>query len=360
MSFPNSRWFVVVLFLLMVGGLSASQDPASETTSAVPAAPVESGAVTIVAVGDMMIGNWGEELVGKNGPEYPFRKVADYLQQADIATGNLEGPHCSQGQAMKKKYTFRMKPEHLAGYRWAGFDVLTVGNNHAMDFGADCFLETLENLKKGGMAACGGGPNLAKANSPAVVERKGIRVAFLGYSATYPKEAWATPSRPGTVFPERSRLINAVSKAASSNDLLVVHFHWGGEGRQDPKDYQKDLAHLAIDNGADLVIGHHPHVLQGVESYQGRLIFYSLGNFTFASYSQRARTSALVQVTLDRKGNLVRGQVVPLNVYNYEVHLQPVPLPGDPVILGEIRKISGMIGTGKAAIIEKDGAIRIP
>ncbi|THB63460.1 MAG: CapA family protein [Gammaproteobacteria bacterium] len=322
-------------------------------------APQKPATVTIAAVGDMMVGNWGENLLAKNGANYPFEKVAKYLQKADIATGNLEGPHCTTGKAMEKRFTFKIKPSYLSGYKWAGFDVLTVSNNHAMDYGAKCFLQSNAAVEKLGIKVCGGGKNLSDANKPAVIERNGISVAVLGYSATYPKEAWANTKRAGTVYPERSRVISAVSKAAKKHDLVVVHFHWGGEGRKDPKQYQKNLAHLAIDHGADLIIGHHPHILQGIESYKGRLIFYSLGNFTFASYTKRSKTSAIANVTLNKDGTLNKASVIPLNIYNYQVHLQPIPLPEDPSILSELRKISGMIGKGTPAKIGKDGSISL-
>lgn len=321
--------------------------------------PAKSATVSIAAVGDMMLGNWGEDLLEQKGANYPFKQVAPYLKKVDIATGNLEGPHCTRGEAAEKKYTFRIKPKWLEGYQWAGFDVLTLGNNHSMDFGAECFLENIALLKKRGIKVCGGGVNVFEANKPAVIEANGITAAFLGYSATYPKEAWAGPSKPGTVFPERSRLIKAVQDASAKYNVVVVHFHWGREGWQNLRDYQPELARLVIDNGADLVIGHHPHNLQGVEKYKGRLIFYSLGNFTFASYSKRAKTSAIALVTFNKKGEVTEASVVPLNVYNYEVHLQPVPLPGDPGIIAEINQASGLIEGGVPAVVKQDGMISI-
>jgi len=317
----------------------------------------KSAKVKIVAVGDMMIGNWGEDLLYKYGANYPFEKVAPYLKEADIATGNLEGPHCGVGKAMDKKYVFRISPKWLAGYKWAGFDVLNVANNHAMDYGGECFLQSNRNIRKLGMDLCGGGKNVYDGNRPAVIERNGTRIAFLGYSATYPKEAWAGAKTPGTIFPERSRVINAVKEASNKYDLLVVHFHWGGEGRTVPKDYQKDLAHLVIDNGADLVIGHHPHLLQGIELYKGRLIFYSLGNFIFASYSKRAKTSVMVAVELEKTGKIFKARVVPVNVYNYDVHLQTAPMPGDPNIIQELNEVSAAITWGKGVRIDSKGGI---
>jgi len=338
-------------FILLLAAFPGAADETSEPPAV----------VRIVAVGDMMIGSWSGDLLHEHGSSYPFLRTASYLQDAEIATGNLEGPHCTVGTAEVKEYTYRMPPELLDGYAWAGFDVLSVGNNHAMDFGPECFLENIAEIRKRGMEICGGGRNVDEANQPAVIERKGIKVAFLGYSTTFPEEAWAGPDTAGTAFPKRGRLIQAVRSAAAENDLVVVQFHWGAQGRSDPKDYQVALAHLVIDHGADLVIGHHAHVLLGVEAYKGKLIFYGLGNFTFASFAERAKTSVIASVTLDRHGDLVRAEVVPINVNNHEVELQPVPLPGDPAILSELRRVSAMIERETTLpVIEDDGTIHLP
>jgi poly-gamma-glutamate synthesis protein (capsule biosynthesis protein) len=319
----------------------------------------ESETVTILGVGDMMVGSWGGELIARYGINYPFLKVADLVGAADVATGNLEGPHCTTGEAMAKSYTYRMPPAWLDGIRRAGFDVISVANNHAMDFGPDCFRETVAEVENRGMLVCGGGDTIADGNRPAVIERNGISVAVLGYSTTFPEESWATESTPGSIFPYRDQVIDAVRQASQNHDVVAVHFHWGEQERIDPKEYQVKLAHLVIDHGADVVFGHHAHVLLGIEAYKGKLIFYGLGNFTFASYSETARTAAMARVTLDARGDLVRADVVPLNVYNIVTDLQPVPLPADPTILQELRVKSELIDGGIPAVILADGSIHL-
>jgi poly-gamma-glutamate synthesis protein (capsule biosynthesis protein) len=317
--------------------------------------------VTISAVGDMMIGSWSGDLLREHGPTYPFVRVAPYLQGSDVATGNLEGPHCTTGTADTKTYTYRMAPQLLDGYAWAGFDVLSLANNHAMDFGPQCMLENIAEIRKRGMEVCGGGADIDEAHEPTVIVRNGLSIAFLCYSTTFPESAWATPEQPGTAFPERNRLIRSVRSAAAEHDVVVVQFHWGEQGRTSPKDYQVGLAHLVVDNGADLVLGHHAHVLLGVEAYKGKLIFYGLGNFTFASFAETAKTSVIALVTLDDQGNLVRGEVMPINVDNHQVELQPIPLPGDPEVLSELRDASAMIGRGTTPPeIDDEGTIHLP
>jgi len=341
----RTRWLFVIV--MIVAAPCAAQE-------------MEAPSVTIAGVGDMMIGSWGGDLIGVHGPNYPFLKVVDLVRAADVATGNLEGPHCTTGEEMTKSYTYRMPPSWLDGFRWAGFDVVSVANNHAMDFGPECFLENVAEIEERGMLVCGGGSDIADGNRPAVIERNGITIAVLGYSATFPEEAWATDQSPGTIFPKKEHVIEAVRLAKQKHDVVVVHFHWGAQGRVDPKEYQVTLAHLVIDHGADVVFGHHAHVLLGVEAYKGKLVFYGLGNFTFASYSETARSSIMARVTVDGDGRLVAADVVPLNVYNIEVDLQPVPHGAPMSVLAELRVKSELIEGGVPAVILDDGSVLLP
>jgi len=313
--------------------------------------------VSIAAVGDCMLGNWTGVLIKKRGMHFPFDKVRWYLTSADITTGNLEGPHCTTGEAKEgKKYTFKIPPEYLDIYKQTGFDVMNLANNHILDFGSECMFETMEELGKRDIKHCGAGKNSILANQPAIMIKNGIKTAFLGYSATFPEEYWAKKDEPGTVFPYRAEVIRAVEQAAAENDAVVVHVHWGSELRSDPKEYQADLAHLLIDHGADLVLGHHPHILQGVEIYKERLIFYSLGNFTFASYSKKSKTSVIARVQFNKKGEIKSADIVPVNVYNVEVDLQPVPMPGDPAVIQELTELSRLNPYGKAARLDENGS----
>ncbi len=127
---------------------------------------------------------------------------------------------------------------------------------------------------------------------------------------------------------------------------MIVSFHWGGELVTELRDYQEALGRRAIDVGADLVFGHHPHVLQGVEVYKGKLIAYSLGNFAFGSYSKNARTSAILRVTFQGKG-IKRAELIPINVFNHEVAFQPQVLKGEAAeaVLDEVRRLSEKRGT---------------
>lgn len=349
------RVMVLLVSILVAASVMATPENSIHTSS------VSESTLTLAAVGDLMIGSWGQILIEKFGADYPFQDISTIIKSADIATGNLEGPHCETGQAMEaKKYVFRMPIEQLDAYRNAGFDVFTLANNHSMDFGSDCLMQCIEALNERDLKHCGAGKNLSEANQPAVIVKNGISIGILGYSATFPEEAWATEIKAGTVFPERSLVINSIERASREYDVVAVHFHWGEECRSDPKEYQRELAHLVIDHGADLVIGHHPHVLQGIEIYKNRLIFYSLGNFIFASYSEKAKTSIIASITFNHEGKILKAEIIPVNVYNLDVDLQPKPLPNNPAILDEIRKKSDLVPNAIAPVINSDGSLTFP
>ena len=142
-------------------------------------------------------------------------------------------------------------------------------------------------------------------------------------------------------------------------DLLVVAFHWGGELRTDPKPYQRHYAHRAIDWGADLIIGHHPHVLQGIELYRDRLIAYSLGNFVFGSYSRNARDSIILRVRYDRLG-LLYAEIIPISVFNLEVQFQPRLLRGEDRdrVIATLNTISKDLNDGRD-ILRPSGLITL-
>ncbi|MGE5599443.1 MAG: CapA family protein, partial [Bacteroidota bacterium] len=213
-----------------------------------------------------------------------------------------------------------------------------------------------------GISHAGAGANLAAARRPAVLDVNGLRLAFLAYSLTYPTEFYAGAARAGTAPGYEQYLRADIPAAKNQADLVIVSFHWSAELLNYPKDYQRRLGRLAIDLGASLVVGHHPHVLQGVEVYRGGVIAYSLGNFAFGSYSTKCRDSAILLVDMDRRGPATVF-LYPVNVNNYEVAFQTRLRKGaDAVrVLEDLRRFSAAFGTK----IEADGdrgviAIRPP
>lgn len=277
-----------------------------------------------------MLGGSATEFMQRHGHDYAFDGVAEELARGDILFGNLEGPLTDGGEPFPdKRYLFRTPPVKVApALARAGFDVVSLANNHTLDYGVPGLYDTLDALYDAGIHAVGAGASLARARHPAILETDGHRIGFLAYSNTFPEGFWAQPDRPGTAFGHLHHVRADVTALRERVDTVVVSFHWGRESTTELRPYQPLLARAAIDAGADIVAGHHPHVLQGVERYRDGIILYSLGNFTFGSYSENARTSAIAHVTLDSDG-LHTLELVPIDVYNPAVLFRPVPLHAD-------------------------------
>jgi poly-gamma-glutamate synthesis protein (capsule biosynthesis protein) len=289
-------------------------------------APVH-GDIVINAVGDIMLAGSAHPTLQREGFDYPFQKVARDLQRGDIAIGNLEAPLARRGnEFVGKKFRFKASPAAAPALKRAGFSILSLANNHILDYGDTALQETMDVLARQGVLTVGAGMDLDTARRVSIIEAKGKKVAFLAYSLTLPAEFFAARNRPGTA-PAYPALFEAdIRSARAMADYVIVSFHWGKEGVGKPTSTQVDFAHRAIDSGADVVIGHHPHVLQGVEQYRHGVIFYSLGNFVFGSMSKASDLGAIARITLDQG---VKGvELIPVNVRNGEVRFQPRLLSG--------------------------------
>lgn len=302
-----------------------------------------------------MLGHRALPFLDRYGPLYPFQKTSSLLKSADFTLANLEAPFTSTGQRFKKKYTFKVPPEFAQGLKDAGIDGVSLANNHILDYGQEGLLSTMDVLEQLGIKYSGAGKNLCEAQRPTILVKDGIKVAFLAYSMTFPQQFYATADRGGVCYPWA--MAETIRECERVADYTVLSFHWGAELMEHPKDYQRRFAHLAVDCGADLIFGHHPHVLQGMEIYKNRLIAYSLGNFTFGSYSSHARYSVLLKVYLNQDG-LVFARLHPLSVYNAKVLFQPTPLDGKEAqrVLDKLSKISMPLNNGRD-IISDEGII---
>lgn len=332
--------------------------------SALPAfaQDASSDTLTIAAVGDIMLGHRAEPVLKQHGPGYPFVHVRPVLDRADLIVGNLESPISERGTAVpNKQFTLRVGPLGAQALRAAGIRVVSLANNHTMDFGPLALQDTLASLSESGILFSGAGMNLADARAPAMVKVKGMTIAFLSYSLTFPLDFFASARRPGTA-PGYAEFVQAdIEKARPQADLVVVSFHWGAELMTTAKDYQIALGRKAIDWGADLVLGHHPHVLQEIELYRGRLIAYSLGNFVFGSESNRTNTSMILLLTFKGK-TLERAEVTPLDVNNYRVRYRPVVLTGKEAreALDRINADSARFNTGLSIADDRGMVIEVP
>lgn len=233
------------------------------------------------------------------------------IQSADYFAVNEEFPFSSRGtQAADKQYTFRLAPEKVSMFKEMGIDAVTLANNHALDYGTDALLDTCEILDRAGILHTGAGKDLDTAKQPVVFEKNGQRVALIGATRVIPQADWAaTKGHPGMLSSYEvsvEPLLAQIAECHASGDRVVVLIHWGIERDETPQEYQRALARRYIDAGADLVIGSHPHVLQGIEYYKGKPIFYSLGNFVFGSSIPK---TMLVQA--DFTGDSLSLQLIP-------------------------------------------------
>ncbi|MBE9502811.1 MAG: CapA family protein [Proteobacteria bacterium] len=284
--------------------------------------------ITIFATGDIMPSGRVLPFVKKHGYFYSYTETSEIFQSGDMVIGNLETPLTEKGMRFEnKKYTFKAPLESAKALKKAGFTHLSLANNHMMDYGTQGLTSTLEALNNEGIEYAGAGTSLPMARKASYVTIKDNKVAFLSYSNTFPTEFYATRDKAGTAPGYRTYIINDIKRAKAKADLIIVAFHWGAERMQHPKDYQKKLARLAIDTGANIVLGHHPHVLQGVEHYGAGVIFYSLGNFAFGSYSKSTKESIIAKITV-QNFKIARVEAIPINVNNFEVHFKPEWLKG--------------------------------
>lgn len=303
--------------------------------------------ITIIAVGDIMPTARAMPFLKKQGLGYPYRATREILKGGDIVVGNLETPLTGKGNRFEnKKYTFRAPIETAAALKETGFTHMSLANNHMMDYGASGLTSTLTALDDAGLNFAGAGENIKEARKISFTEIKGKKIAFLSFSKTYPIEFYAGNKRAGTAPGYKKFITYDLKKAASEADIVIVAFHWGGEKLEHPRAYQKELARLSIDAGADIVIGHHPHVLQGIERYKEGVIFYSLGNFAFGSYSPSSRESIIAKVVLE-DGRISSVEAVPINVNNFEVHFQPRVIEGGEgeKVISHLSRLSEPLGS---------------
>jgi poly-gamma-glutamate synthesis protein (capsule biosynthesis protein) len=277
----------VILALSVACGTPSERQPASQTTQTAvptlapsPPTPTPPPTISLVAIGDLMLARDLVTLMDRYGAMYPFERVAPILADADITVANLEGTFTEGGTPADKKYVFRTPPRDATGLALAGIDVVSLANNHALDFGPEGLRDTIAALDAAGIAHSGAGENDTAARRPAILAVGGLRVAFLSYAATADASA-AAPDADGVAWGTVDTISEDVKRARGQADVVVVSLHAGNEYADEPSDTQRLLAQAAIEAGATLVLGHHPHVLQRWESRGPSFVAYSLGNFVF-------------------------------------------------------------------------------
>jgi poly-gamma-glutamate synthesis protein (capsule biosynthesis protein) len=288
--------------------------------------------VTLAFGGDIMLDRGVRNSVNKNfNGDYSalFEKLA-LLKKSDIVFANLEGTASDKGSDGGSIYSFRMDPSVIPALKGAGIDIVSVANNHVGDWGRTAYTDTLARLTENEILYTGGG-TLEEAESPKVIEKYGMKIGYLGFSDVGPNWMKVTEANSGLLLASNPRFDEIVANAAKQVDYLVVSFHFGDEYKTTHNKRQEYLAHKAVDAGAKIVIGHHPHVIEDTEVYKNSFIAYSLDNFIFdQKFSKETMEGMMLELKLGRDGAIaIKKNTVKLNPY-----FQP-----DKIIFGKEEKI---------------------
>ncbi len=346
------RMVLIVLILLLSGCTSEQPDSASRVISA-----SREGVVTLAMGGDTMLDDLALPWIKKYGYDYPLREVAGHLRAADIAVVNLEVPVTDNCQRRSKKYSYKMEPEGLDALAAAGVDLVCLANNHALDCGPEGLQSTISLLEKRGIGYVGAGMSADEARRGLVYDVSGTRVGFLAYYSYR-----SQPDGPSVATINEEGLSLDIRRLRQRCDVLVVQFHWGDNYKFRVDDKQSRFGRRAIDLGADMVVGHHPHIYQAAELYRGKPIVYSLGNFAFGTGNNSARDGLLLWATIEQK-RLTEVRLIPLFIQNrspevlFQTRLHQGPAAKR--VLARLAKASSDEFGTKIRIAEDQGVLRL-
>jgi len=284
---------IIVLGMILFPGNSffTKPEPVEEPTE-VGLQQIGGESISLVLVGDIMLDRGVDYMTEKYGDgdfKFPFLKIADYLNEADIVFGNLEGPISDKGAKVGSIYSFRAEPKAIEGLTYSGFNILSLANNHAFDYGREALEDTVLRLKEAGIGAVGLG-------LPLIQEIKGAKIGFLSYTNT----GLASWGISWTDENNLEKIKKEIEETKRTVDILIVSLHAGEEYQPEPGKFQVDFAEMAIDAGADVAVGHHPHVVQKREKRNDGFIFYSLGNFVFdQGFSEETMRGEIVKILIE-------------------------------------------------------------
>ena len=290
--------------------------------------------VKLLAVGDIFLRT-------RDG-RHPFDGVEKVFKTKDILFGNLETALSHQGEKTKKAVALSSFPENVRYLKDVDFDVLNIANNHILDCGTEGFDETLATLEKNGLNFIGANNDESTSNH-LLLEKNGIKFGFLGYATG----RFKVPSGICINKLEGKKILTDIKSIKDECDFIVISLHWGTENVFYPSPKQMDFAHNLIDNGATLILGHHPHVVQGIEEYKDGLIAYSLGNFQFSPLLSKSKTNSSIIFSIEVDRNGIKGyEIIPVEIDNDFV---PKPAKGQKKdeILKFVCEISNKIGSDK-------------
>lgn len=300
----------IPVFLEQIPVVAPNGDPDAvrETTAPIPPEVLKSDR-TLIFGGDVLLDGAIAEKINRGGgyEDVMSLSFAEMFSRADLAVVNLEQPFSTRGTPVEdKQYTFRGIPGHLKFLsEYMDVGAVSLANNHVLDYGTDAMLDTLLFLEEYGIGYAGAGEDLEAARKPYVAQWEGMTVTLIGASRVVPTVDWHAWKNHAGVFTayDPKNLLAVIREASEVSDTVVVYLHWGTENTDVPEEYQVALAHSCIEAGADVVVGAHPHVIQPLEFYQGKLIAYSLGNLIFPSTD---RDTMALEITLGQDGLVPR------------------------------------------------------
>lgn len=284
--------------------VSQTGEPASEATP-IPVSVKQKKPINLIFAGDTMMDGSVKEAIRRHGADYPFTQIKVEVSKADYAVLNLETSVTeASDKDLNQRFNFKSEAGSLDGIKHAGFDMVSLGNNHVLDYKEKGLRDTLKNVEKAGLRHVGAGLNEEEAFRFEIVQLNGATVKIGAVTRFMPTTAWkATDKKPGVASAyEPDKILAAIRAASKDADYVLIFIHWGVENTTSPQPWQRKLAADMLDAGASAVIGSHPHVLQGFEFHKGKPIAYSIGNFLFPDYVKGKKAdTGLLKLTLDKE-----------------------------------------------------------
>lgn len=313
--------------------------------------------LSLALAGDVMIGRLVNEAIAQKGYGYVWGDTLPLLQQHDLVMINLETTLTTHDQAVPKVFNFKSDPAHIAVLKEANVHVVSLANNHSLDFGEQGLIDTLNALDSAGIKHVGAGLNKAQARKPLIIERNSITIGILGASDNEPD--WqAQEDKPGIFYfdvHDCNLLIEAVKQLRPQVDIVIMSLHWGPNMRERPTQHYIDCAHALIDAGVDIIHGHSAHIFQGIELYKNKLILYDTGDFVDdyqVDEQLRNDRSLLFSVQLKKNG-VQQLKLIPVVINNMQVNRATGTEARE--ILERMQQLSAEFGTS----ISQDGSLFI-
>lgn len=266
--------------------------------------------IIITATGDIMLGRGVGSRLGNSDMNLAYKNLKSEFDRADIVFGNLENPISNRGRKLPGKgICLRADPAMVQVLKEGGFDIVSLANNHILDYDSEALLDTLQILDENGIGYAGAGENIEEARAPYIYTIKDRSIAVFAYdefahyyySNSYKRRFQATEILPGTAPMNEDMILEDIKNIREKVDIILVSLHWGIEESNNITKEQRRLAHILIDNGVDAILGHHPHVIQPIEIYNNKPIIYSMGNYIFDQNDENNKQGMVISLILDNE-----------------------------------------------------------